>query len=95
MFFFCLFLCYSCPEEISCAFPVKLLEYLVAAKPILAVVPKGSFVEKFVKHYKVGIVVNELSKENIALAIEELKDEKKRAFFSKNAQNTSLLFDAE
>ena len=86
---------FSCEEEILCAFPTKLLEYVAAAKPILAVVPKGSFVEKFVNRYKVGIVVNELSEEKIALAIEELKDEKKRAFFSKNASVTSLLFDAK
>ena len=86
---------YSCKEEILTAFPTKLLEYLAAARPILAVVPKGSFVEKLITHYEVGIVVNELSEEKIALAIEELKDEKKRAFFSKNASETSLLFDAE
>jgi len=83
------------PEEVEIAFPCKLLEYLAAGKPILAVVPKGSFVEEFIKQYQVGIAVTELSIEKIAEAIEELKDDEKREMYIRNARKTVLLFDAE
>jgi serine O-acetyltransferase len=81
-------------EEIRCAFPLKTLEYLAAGKPILAVVPEGSFVKEFIERYKVGIVISELSEQKIANAIEELKDEKKRRYYTENALKTSFLFDA-
>jgi len=80
-------------KEADVAFPCKLLEYLAAGKPILAVVPKGSFVESFVKKYEVGIAVNELSVEKIVDAINELKNETKRARFAQNALRTINLFD--
>jgi len=83
------------PEEIRCAFPIKVLEYLAAGKPILTIVPKGSFMEEFIKKYKVGLVVTELSEEKIADAINELKDKKKRQNFSENAAKAVLLFDAK
>lgn len=83
------------PDEVQCAFPCKLLDYLVAGKPILAVVPKGSFVESFVRKHEVGLVVNELSEEKIAAAIQELKDLNKREAFSQNALKTARLFDAK
>ncbi len=82
------------PEEIKCAFPCKALEYLAAGKPILAIAPKGSFMEEFIERNEVGIVVTELSEEKISDAIEKLKDEENRKNFSKNALKTVLLFDA-
>jgi glycosyltransferase involved in cell wall biosynthesis len=82
-------------EEIECAFPTKILEYLAAGKPVLAVVPKGSFVEEFVKEYDVGLVVTELSVSKIVDAIEQLKDKEKRLHFSRNALKTAVLFDAQ
>lgn len=83
------------PDEIKCAFPCKALEYLAAGKPILAIVPKGSFMEEFVKKNDVGIVVNELSEKKIIEAIEMLKDEAKREIFSKNAKATIQMFDSK
>ena len=84
----------SYPEEIQCAFPMKTLDYLVAGKPILAIVPKGTFAQDFVEKNNVGIVVTELSEQKIADAIESLRDEELREGFSKNAFKTALRYDA-
>ncbi len=86
---------YPIPEELTCAFPCKLLEYLAAGKPILAVVTKGSFVESFIKKYEVGIVVTELSIEKITEAIEKFKDKEERKRYGRNALKTVSLFDAK
>lgn len=82
-------------EEEKVAIPSKILEYLAAGKPILAVVPKGSFVESFIREHKVGLVVNDLSEEKIIAAITELKDKETRSRFSKNSIKTAELFNAE
>ena len=82
-------------EEEKVAFPCKLLEYLAAGKAILAVVPKGSFVESFVLEHEVGVIVNTLSVEKIVNAIVELKDEDARRRFSQNSLRTAKLFDAK
>lgn len=86
---------YSYPEEMECAFPCKLLEYLAAGKPILAIVPRKSFVEAFIRKYDVGIAVTELSIERVTDAIEELKAEEKRKRYGENALKTVSLFDAK
>lgn len=86
---------YQPHEEVECAFPCKILEYLAAGKPILTIAPKGSFIEEFVKEHNVGVVVNELSEEKIIAAINELKDEKKRENFGKNSARAALMFNAK
>jgi len=94
-----LFLPLSCnypyPEEMECAFPCKLLEYLAAGKSILAMVPRKSFVESFIREYEVGITITDLSIDRIVEAIEELRDEEKREIYSRNALKTISLFDAK
>ncbi len=82
------------PEEIKCAFPCKVLEYLAAGKPILAIVPRGSFMEDFIRGNEVGIAVTEPSSEKIAETIEVLKDKEKRRRYGRNALRTVVLFDA-
>jgi len=84
----------SCREEISVAFPCKMLEYLAVGKPILAIAPKNSFVANFIKRNNVGIVLTSLSEEKIDAAIDKLKDEQTRSNFSENALNTVKSFDA-
>jgi len=84
----------SYPEEIECAFPTKALEYLVAGRPILAIVPGGTFSEEFVERNKIGIVVTELSEQRIMDAIERLRDKETRKFFSENAFKAAPLYDA-
>jgi len=82
-------------EEVQCAFPVKILEYLAARKPVLALVPKGCYVEEFIRKHNVGIVVTELSEQKIADAVNELRNEKKREFFSENASKVVCSYDAK
>jgi glycosyltransferase involved in cell wall biosynthesis len=82
------------PEEVKCVIPCKVLEYLAAGKPVLGIVPKGSFMEGFIKRHQVGIAVTELSTEKIVEAINELRDERKWDKLSQNALRTARLFDA-
>lgn len=82
------------PEEVEVAFPCKLLEYLAAGKPILALVPRGSFVESFTNKYEVGVVVNDLSVDKTVAAINLLKNVKLRETLSQNALRTVKLFDS-
>ena len=82
------------PDEIECAFPCKLLEYLVAGKSILAVVPENSFVASFIRKNDVGIAVTTPSIEQIAEALERLKDGELRNRYGCNAAKTAQLFDS-
>ena len=82
------------PDEIECAFPCKLLEYLVAGKPILAVVPENSFVASLIRKHNVGIAVTTPSIEKIVEALERLKDGQLRDLYGCNAAKTARLFDS-
>jgi len=81
-------------EEVKCAFPCKVLEYLAAGKPILAIVPKESYMKEFIESYKVGLAITELSEEKMTNAILELTDERRREYFSGNAAKALSHFDA-
>jgi len=83
------------PEEILVAFPYKTLEYLNAGKPILAIAPKGSFLEKFIRNSGVGVVVTDPTTENIMSALEVLSDPEKRKNFSEKALEVIKNFDAK
>jgi len=82
-------------EEIKCAFPCKILEYLAAGRPVLGVVPKESFMADFIKKNELGIVVTEASPEKIRDAIEKLRNEEERKKFSQNALEIVEKFDAK
>jgi glycosyltransferase involved in cell wall biosynthesis len=86
---------YLSTEEIQCAFPVKSLEYLAAGKPILAIVPKGCFMESFIKKHKAGIVVTELDEEKVIMAIQQLENRDIREKLGANSLAASLEYDAE
>ncbi len=85
----------SLTEELKVAFPSKMLDYLAAGKPVLAVVPKGSFVERLINENRIGVVVNELSTEKIEAAISLLRNPQLRAFFARNAIETIKQFDSK
>jgi glycosyltransferase involved in cell wall biosynthesis len=87
--------CSPYPQEIRIAFPCKALEYLAAERPILAIVPAGSYVEEFVKKHDVGIVVNTASEEKVIEALEKLKIPAVRKRFSQNAHKAVCLYDAK
>jgi len=82
------------PEEIRCAFPTKALEYLAANKPILAIVPKGTFCQEFIEKNQIGIVVTEPSEQKIAEAIEKLRNSTKLMTFHQNSMKKALLYNA-
>jgi glycosyltransferase involved in cell wall biosynthesis len=62
------------PQEIHCCFPSKITDYLAVGRPILAVVPPGCFVDRFIRETGCGLVVNTLDAGAIREAIERLRD---------------------
>ncbi|MCJ7633084.1 glycosyltransferase [Candidatus Bathyarchaeota archaeon] len=85
---------YRNPDETRIAFPTKILEYLMAGKPILAMAPRGSYVEDFINRNEVGIVVTEGSKEDIVGAVRKLANKGNKRKFSRNGLKTVQHFDA-
>lgn len=73
------------PEEIRVCFPSKIIDYLSAERPILAVVPRGCFVDRFVRETGCGVCANDPTRDSIRAACRELQDPAKRARFSKRA----------
>lgn len=65
------------PEIIKTSAPGKMGEYLAVGKPILAHLPKDSFVSWYLNKFQCGIVVGELSSQKLAQAIENLITNKK------------------
>jgi glycosyltransferase involved in cell wall biosynthesis len=60
------------PELIRTSAPGKLGEYLGAGRPLLAHVPSGSFVERYLTTHDCGLVVTERDPAVLAKALEEL-----------------------
>jgi len=77
----------------SLCYPCKVSAYLLAGKPILAIIPKG-FIDDFIKKHQVGITVTQFSREKVLCAIDELRRGEERKFFSENALKTARLFDS-
>ncbi|MCG3132290.1 MAG: hypothetical protein FLDDKLPJ_03123 [Phycisphaerae bacterium] len=73
------------PDEIRVCFPSKIVDYLGAGRPILAVVPRGCFVDRFVRETGCGVCANEPTCDSIRAACRELQDSAKRARFSERA----------
>ena len=67
------------PEEVMGCFPSKLVEYLCVGRPILALSPKGSFVDRLVSQSGCGVVVHDRDPAAIRSAIEGLRDADRRA----------------
>ena len=63
-----------CPLEVMGCFPSKMVEYLCAGRPILAVVPCGSFVDRFISDNKCGLVVTDHDPHTITRAIDRLRN---------------------
>jgi glycosyltransferase involved in cell wall biosynthesis len=62
------------PLEIHGCFPSKITDYLAVGRPILAVVPPGCFVDRFIRETGCGLVVNSLNPTSLREAIERLRD---------------------
>ncbi|MEZ6084657.1 MAG: glycosyltransferase [Phycisphaerae bacterium] len=82
------------PEEVQGCFPSKIVDYLAMGRPILAAVPPGSFVERFVAETGCGISVSSRNPEDIRKALEELRDIKRLAACATAAQSEARKLDA-
>ena len=68
-----------CPEEVMGCFPSKLIDYLSVGRPILAIVPAGSFVDRLVATSGCGVVVRQHDKDSIRQAVAQMRDPGMRA----------------
>ena len=75
-----------CPEEVKGCFPSKLIDYLCVGRPILAVVPKGCFVDRLISQAGCGVVVERLDRDSIHSAIQRLRDPRTRAEMARAAR---------
>ena len=85
------------PEiERQTIFPTKTIEYLLSGVPILAYIPKGCFLWRFLKEKRCAYIVDSLSTRKLNEAIELLKnDDKLRIDLIKNAARASRLFESK
>ncbi len=67
-----------CHNETMGCFPSKLIDYLEIGRPILAIVPRYSFVDRFVRETGCGLVVNSHDVASIDRAIQLLRDRNTR-----------------
>ena len=82
------------PEEVHGCFPSKMADYLAAGRPILAIVPPGCFVDRFIRETGAGIVVNTLDNTDIHRAIERLRDTGLREHLAEAAARAARRLDA-
>ncbi len=83
------------PQEVQGCFPSKLVDYLAAGRPILAVVPEGSFVARFVRERGCGLVVTSRDPAAICAALEELCRPARRAELAVAALRAAATLDAD
>jgi glycosyltransferase involved in cell wall biosynthesis len=62
------------PEEIAGCFPSKIVDYLAVGRPILAIVPRGCFVDRLIRESGCGVVVNSRREADIHAALDQLRD---------------------
>lgn len=60
------------PAEIRGCFPSKIVDYLAVGRPILAIVPPGSFVERLIRESGCGVAVTSYRRADINNAIDRL-----------------------
>lgn len=68
----------ACPHEARGCFPSKLLDYLTIARPVLAVVPPRSFVERFITETGCGLAVTDHRIPALQDAVDTLRDPRVR-----------------
>ncbi len=83
------------PREVHGCFPSKMVDYLATGKPILAVVPPGCFVDRFVRETGAGITVNTLDTAEIRAAIDALRNADLRERLAEAAGRTARQLCAE
>ena len=75
------------PELVRCSAPAKLGDYLLAGRPILAHVPRGSYVAEYLTTHHAGCVVDEPDAAALAAAIARIiASPAEREAWGRNAQ---------
>ncbi|MCB9849900.1 MAG: glycosyltransferase [Phycisphaerales bacterium] len=82
------------PREVQGCFPSKIVDYLLAGKPILAIVPPGSFVDRFVRSTGCGVVVTSQAAMDIARVVNLLRDASARRDMAAASRRVSKELDA-
>lgn len=82
------------PREVMGCFPSKIVDYLAAGKPILAIVPPGCFVDRFVRTTGCGVSVTTESPTDIARVLGLLTDGRARREMAACARRVSGELDA-
>ncbi|MCC7293534.1 MAG: glycosyltransferase [Phycisphaerales bacterium] len=81
------------PDEIRICFPSKILDYLQAGRPILAIVPRGCFVDRLVRETGCGICANSPDPLDIQHALRMLMDDQRRLEYACNAARALARFE--
>ena len=82
-------------QEVQGCFPSKIIEYLSVGRPILAVVPAGSFVHRLVETTGIGVAVTDLHSDSIRRGIDELRCPERRRSMSAAAKRVLEQLDAD
>ncbi len=85
----------DCPAEVHGCFPSKIIDYLAAGRPILALAPAGSFVDRLVSRSGCGVVVRRHDPSSIREAIDTLRDARVRREMGRNARQLLSEFHRE
>jgi len=79
---------------VKAAFPVKIMDYLLAQRPILINAPGDSFIVKFAKDNKIAEIVTENDADAVAKAIDDLiNNSEKRDTLILNCQKTVINYE--
>ncbi len=79
----------GCHDEVMGCFPSKIIDYLERRRPILAIVPAGSFVDRFVTQAGCGIVVRDHDPSSVRSAVGQFHDAALRARMSDAAESVA------
>jgi hypothetical protein len=83
------------PAEVQGCFPSKIVDYLAVGRPILAVVPEGCFVARFIRESGCGEVVTSRDAGVLHAAIDRLRDPARRAALAAATRQTAATLDGE
>lgn len=82
------------PEEVQGCFPSKMVDYLALGRPILAIVPPGSFVDRYVTETGCGVSVTSRDPDDIRAAIEAFRYGDRLAQFAAASQTEAKRLSA-
>jgi len=74
------------PKEVFGCFPSKIVDYLAVGRPILAVVPAMSFVDRLIHDSRCGVTVNARDVFSIRAGLDKLRNPEARAEMIANGQ---------